>query len=541
MIKKQLLILLIFPLLYGNPTNGTITNGTIPNGTIINGTIENGTTINGPIINKTFLNESISTLYKSIPERSISKHLAFYKLYPNTNEGKSALKEALKLLCLEKTVLVEDLDLLDFDILTLIQLINNPSSFDPSSIKEKSLLAIEKISKNLKNRSLKTHLSWKEQDFIDANPEDIDLARGLFLAEMGESKESQLKIRYYEAAIDLMALQILATLDKNCTDLDKIQAINQFIFFDMGFRFPPLSNYSSKIDTFTLLPSVIDNRKGVCLGLSILYLCLAQRLDLKLEAVTPPGHVFVRHVGEKITNIETTARGIDIPSNEYLNIDVMNLQKRDLKEVIGLAFINQASVHLKEKSFEKAVGQYEKAKKYLPNDSFLKELLGCSYLFIDRESDGKSLLLEIQNENSIYQISKDNLAKDYLSAIVGIDGLKSIFIPYEETREDILEKQEELKKIIQKYPNFRSAILLYANTYIQLGRSKESMKILLDFHRKNPDPIIAFYLSNLAFERFDFVNAWRFFLDAEKRFQKYDYYPKALKEFKEELTAACLN
>ena len=82
-------------------------------------------------------------------------------------------------------------------------------------------------------------------------------------------------------------------------------------FLRACFRFPPHSLYAKDIDVYTFLPSVLDSRRGVCLGVSILYLCLAQRLDLPLEAMTPPGHIYVRY-GEDL-NIETTARGIDVP------------------------------------------------------------------------------------------------------------------------------------------------------------------------------------------------------------------------------------
>ena len=98
----------------------------------------------------------------------------------------------------------------------------------------------------------------------------------------------------------------------------------------MRFRFPPHSLHAKDIDIYTFLPSVLDGRRGVCLGVSILYLCLAQRLGLDLEIITPPGHIYVRYQspeGEMI-NIETTARGIDIPSERYLGMETRKLQTK---------------------------------------------------------------------------------------------------------------------------------------------------------------------------------------------------------------------
>src|SRR5665647_1570782 len=105
-----------------------------------------------------------------------------------------------------------------------------------------------------------------------------------------------------------MALQILARLPPKASPQQKILKINELIFDEMRFRFPPHSLYAKDIDVYTFLPSVLDSHRGVCLGVSILYLCIAQRLDLNLEMITPPGHIYVRYrTTDQTINIETTA------------------------------------------------------------------------------------------------------------------------------------------------------------------------------------------------------------------------------------------
>jgi regulator of sirC expression with transglutaminase-like and TPR domain len=479
-----------------------------------------------------------STIYKTIPPTSLTKHLAFYELYPNTKEGKEALKEAWALLCQNGSHENEMLFLPKIDLNSIIQIVIKTPLQKPI-FQEEDLILIEKLSKHLKNRVKKTHLSWREEDFIKASPEDIDLARGLFIAEMGVSEESKQKIRYYEACIDLIALQISANLPKNPTPFQKIKAINEFIFFEMGFRFPPLSNYSKEIDSYTFLPSVIDKRKGVCLGISILYLCIAQRLDLPLEPVTPPGHIFARYkiAKDEYLNIETTARGIDVPTEEYLSIETKQLQTRNYKEVIGLAFMNEASIHLKEKGFEKAASLYEKALKYLPNDFLIKQLLGCSYLFTNREVEGKKLLKEIENYPSLFHVSSDNLAADFLAKKVDVQGLKAVFIPYDDEREAIISKKNELQKVLEKHPHFRMGLMLLANTWLQLGRTKEALEVLKNYYEKEPkDPVVNFYLTMIYFERFDYKNSWKFLRETEEAFKPLNYYPKVLKNFRRSLS-----
>ena len=159
----------------------------------------------------------------------------------------------------------------------------------------------------------------------------------------------------------------------------------------MQFRFPPHSLYAKDIDLYTFLPSVLDSRKGVCLGVSILYLCLAQRIDLPLEIITPPGHIYVRYRNkESITNIETTARGINLPSDTYLGINTRKLMQRTIKEVIGMAFVNQASAVWGKEDYLTTVSLYEKSALYLPDDPLLKMFLGFNYLFIGKKRKEKS-------------------------------------------------------------------------------------------------------------------------------------------------------
>ena len=153
-------------------------------------------------------------------------------------------------------------------------------------------------------------------------PEEIDLSRGLLLFQFDDKEEVQEEIKQYEAILDIMALQIAARLSPHPTDEEKIEAINHFIFHEMRFRFPPHSLYAKDIDLYTFLPSVLDNRQGVCLGVSILYLCIAQRLELPLEIITPQG-TSTSAMQEKTTviNIETTAEEsiplLNLSRNQY--------------------------------------------------------------------------------------------------------------------------------------------------------------------------------------------------------------------------------
>lgn len=339
----------------------------------------------------------------------------------------------------------------------------------------------------------------------------------------------------------MMALQIAARLPPAATHEDIIREINRFIFQEMQFRFPPHSLYANDIDLYTFLPSVLDSRQGVCLGVSILYLSLAQRLDLPLEIITPPGHIYVRYNnGRKIINIETTARGVDLPSEVYLGINTRRLQLRNMKEVIGMAFINQASVYWSKQDYAKTVSLYEKARPFLPHDPLLKMFLGLNYLFVGKKGDGVKLLKEIQGTTFDEAVSAENIPDDYLKGKIDAEGLKAIFLPVDETRESITKKQKELELILKRYPNFRAGKIHLATTWLQLGRTKEARGILEGYHRLDPHHcIVEYYLSVLCLEHLDYNQSWSYFKQAESLAHAREHHPKALVSVRQHLRKLC--
>lgn len=484
----------------------------------------------------------IKTLFNSLDPQSIAEHLAFYHLYSTTHEGEEALRHAWNLISKNNTSLNEEIKNLPFSKTTIeaiIGLVNKQPGETLPLLGEEELKTIGKLAAHLPNRSLKGFYATSEEDVLSLDPSEIDLARSLFLTELEDNEINSLaKVHSYEAMIDLMALQIMAKLPKNASPEIKIRAINEFIFEEMRFRFPPHSKWAKNIDIYTFLPSVLDSHRGVCLGVSILYLCIAQRLDLKLEMITPPGHIFVRyHDGDKIINIETTARGINLDSEEYLSIDTRSLQERNIKDVIGLAHYNQASVYWQQEDHHKALRSYLKAKQYLPQDKLLNELLAYSYLLTGNNEKGEELLKSLKGYIPDYAVSKDPMVEDYLNGKVDINGIKAIFMHVDETRESIIKKQQALEDILKSYPQFRTGIFCLATTWLQLHREKEALDVLERYHEMHPnDPTSEYYLAVLYGERFDYNKAWTHLRNAENLVLARQHNPKVLKELRKELS-----
>ena len=485
---------------------------------------------------------SIKSLYSSLDPYSLTQHMAFYELYPETTEGKKSIDHAWSLLRAgNKTAKLPRFLLPKFDIDAIVSLITRQPFDAPVKLSKEHLDAIDSLSSRFANRKLKGSTIWSKEEVLVLPPEEIDLGRGLLIEQFEDSKNFKDDILQYEASLDLMALQILARLPENATHFDKIKEINRYIFQEMQFRFPPHSLYAKDIDVYTFLPSVLDSRQGVCLGVSILYLCLAQRLDLPLEIITPPGHIYVRYNdGENILNIETTARGINPPSEMYLGINTRKLEERNMKEVIGMAFFNQASVHWQRMEHDICVKLYEKALPYMADDRLLHMFLGLNYLFVGRKAEGEKLLKPLKNYTFDYAVAPDTLATDYLNGHIDPEGIEAIFMPVDETRESIMGKQAELKKLLKHHPKFRGGILQLAVTYLQLARAGEAREILTRYHKVDPnDPTVEYYLSIVSAERHDFNQSWKYLQNAEAITAARDHNPIALRGLRNKLRTIC--
>jgi regulator of sirC expression with transglutaminase-like and TPR domain len=89
--------------------------------------------------------------------------------------------------------------------------------------------------------------------------------------------------------------QLLARVRRRCADatdpLQRLRALNQFFFRDMGFG-GNVNNYYDPDNSF--LNVMLKTRRGIPITLGVLWLELAQGLGLKARGVNFPGHFMVK-------------------------------------------------------------------------------------------------------------------------------------------------------------------------------------------------------------------------------------------------------
>jgi tetratricopeptide (TPR) repeat protein len=202
---------------------------------------------------------------------------------------------------------------------------------------------------------------------LQMSDDDIDLATGVLL--IGKRWDPSLNPVKYRDRIDEIAITVLDRLDGRSPLLNSrktIKIINELLFDELGFS--PVDNADDPQDLF--LNSVLDNKKGYCLSLSILYLSIGERLGLPVYGVVVPGHFFVRYADkDKPFNIETTQKGTSPPDEYYIKefkVPQDKLQavyQRNLgkKETIGCFFNNLANVYFNLNDIENAYYYQQRA------------------------------------------------------------------------------------------------------------------------------------------------------------------------------------
>jgi regulator of sirC expression with transglutaminase-like and TPR domain len=117
----------------------------------------------------------------------------------------------------------------------------------------------------------------------------IDLAKAaLFIA---QEEYPHLDPEEYLNALDTIALELSERLPSDRYPMKVIQAINQYLYEDLGFT-GNTENYYDPRNSF--LNDVIDRRTGIPITLAIVYLEIARRIDFPMVGIGMPGHFLVR-------------------------------------------------------------------------------------------------------------------------------------------------------------------------------------------------------------------------------------------------------
>jgi regulator of sirC expression with transglutaminase-like and TPR domain len=90
-----------------------------------------------------------------------------------------------------------------------------------------------------------------------------------------------------------MARELKDKLPGEATDAAKLDALRKYLFEENGFH-GSRGDYYHRANSY--LNEVLDDREGLPITLSVVYMELGRRIGLRIEGVGLPGHFIVRHV-----------------------------------------------------------------------------------------------------------------------------------------------------------------------------------------------------------------------------------------------------
>ena len=149
---------------------------------------------------------------------------------------------------------------------------------------------LNRLAKSVHEQAVKKQLKAA----TDKEDGDIDLIQAALLIAMLDNPDVDIKA--YESEVNRLLDGIRKAIAKDADEFAKIKALNKFFFETSGFHGSRTNYYSS---SNSYMNEVIDDREGLPILLSVLYMELANRLKINVVGVGLPGHFVVRHETEK--------------------------------------------------------------------------------------------------------------------------------------------------------------------------------------------------------------------------------------------------
>lgn len=169
------------------------------------------------------------------------------------------------------------------------------------------------------------------------------------------------------ARVGAFANELAGRLDGIEEPMERLRALNRFLFLDQGFAgndddyYDPRNSY---------LNDVLDRRLGNPISLSILQMELGRQLGLPLEGVSFPGHFLVRlptqdgllvldpyHRGRSLGLDELRARAAAHLKGATIGDEQMTrlLEPADARSILGRVLRNLKQLYYERKDFERAL------------------------------------------------------------------------------------------------------------------------------------------------------------------------------------------
>jgi S1-C subfamily serine protease/regulator of sirC expression with transglutaminase-like and TPR domain len=148
--------------------------------------------------------------------------------------------------------------------------------------------ALDRQAERMRQLAADIHAQSVQKQLLDSlagKEDDVDLVRAALL--LAKLDNEELEIEPYERLIDRMAAELRGKTAADAAPVDKFDALRTYMFDELGFHGSGLEYYHR---SNSYLNEVLDDREGIPITLSIVFIELARRTGIDVVGIGMPGH-----------------------------------------------------------------------------------------------------------------------------------------------------------------------------------------------------------------------------------------------------------
>lgn len=110
-------------------------------------------------------------------------------------------------------------------------------------------------------------------------------------ASIGQDEDPRLDVQGVLFRVDDLAAKLRRRLPSDAPPLQRLRAVTAYFFQELGFS-GNVNDYYDRNNS--LLPHVLESRRGIPISLAVLFMEMARQLDLNVLGVSFPGHFLIK-------------------------------------------------------------------------------------------------------------------------------------------------------------------------------------------------------------------------------------------------------
>ena len=216
------------------------------------------------------------------------------------------------------------------------------------------------------------------QQLVGMSDEALDLAEVALI--IAQQEYPHLNIASYMKRLDELADAVRARVTLDATPEHIVATMNHYLFKEQGFA-GNSEDYHDPRNSF--LNEVLDRKLGIPITLSIVYMEVGRRLDLRLEGIAFPGHFLVKLLLKRGNVIlDPYLGGISLSEEDLherlkqvygeahteMSLDPL-LDSANKKEILARVLRNLKTSYLRTDEFDKALSVVERVLSIVPDSA----------------------------------------------------------------------------------------------------------------------------------------------------------------------------